>query len=342
MAETVRVDSSLEGVVVADTAISEVNGTQGILRYRGVPLQDVVSRYHWETLLPWLIDVSVQSQSTVKIAGLNRLEISSLNPMAVLIQVILNSEPDGDIDGDVVQWLMKTVLSFAQTLGGGTDPQNGLVAERYLQMLKSAPVTSLEARALDAYWVIVSEHSLNASTFGVRIAASTGATLPMALAAGVGILSGPLHGGAPSGVLDLLQEAAQSADIARLLRDKIDSGQKLMGFGHRVYRTMDPRAQALRGIFIEMASDHEEVRLALEVESAALRLLQERKPDRVLATNVEFYAGALLHALGIPRSWCPPTFACARLAGWTAHYREQRQTGRLIRPLAAYRASFAK
>ena len=150
-------------------------------------------------------------------------------------------------------------------------------------------------------------------------------------------MAGPLHGGAPTGVLDLLDEAkAHRDDLSAWIAAKLDAKERIMGFGHRVYRAEDPRARALRRYFEALAETAGDVAWAARVEAEVLRQLRERHPDRVLATNVEYYAAVVLDALGIPREWCPVTFACARLAGWTAHYYEQRRLDRLIRPLAVY------
>ncbi|MCL4352392.1 MAG: citrate synthase, partial [Firmicutes bacterium] len=331
------VPAGLEGVVVCETSLSEIEGNRGLLTYRGIPIQQVVAQYHWETLITWLVTGRTARPvppSKVSPAVSSNQETS---PLAMLAEEVLHSRWSPDVDFG--EYISRLPLTLASRRGLGEDPGDGLVALRYLSLMREKPPTSLEAEALDAYWVMAAEHSLNASTFAVRISASTGASLPMALVSGIGVLAGPLHGGAPTGVLRLLEEAAAATDIRKLLTDKLDRGERLMGFGHRVYRTMDPRADALRAVFQRLAWDHDMVRLALAVETTALDLLRSRKPNRVLATNVEFYAGALLYALDIPESWCPATFACGRLAGWTAHYMEQRAEGRLIRPLARYRVA---
>ena len=329
------VPPGLEGVVVCDTSISEIDGNRGLLTYRGIPIQHIVAQYHWETLIPWLAtgrNVAPPLPVKVSPGGRSKLEV---DPLAMLAEEVLHSPWSPDVD--VSEYISRLPLILAARRGLGEDPGRGSVALRYLSLMREKPPTPIDAEALDTYWVIAAEHSLNASTFAVRISASTGASLPMALVSGIGVLSGPLHGGAPTGVLNLLKEAAAAPDIRRVLIDKLNHGERLMGFGHRVYRTMDPRADALRTVFRRLAPDHDMVRLALAVETTALDLLRSWKPNRVLATNVEFYAGALLYALDIPDSWCPATFACGRLAGWTAHYMEQRAEGRLIRPLARYR-----
>jgi citrate synthase len=188
--------------------------------------------------------------------------------------------------------------------------------------------------AVDTYWVIAAEHGLNASTFVGRIAASTGADCAAALSAAVGTLSGPLHGGAPTRVLKMLDEVEAGGDADAYVHELLGRGERIMGFGHRIYRAEDPRARILRRTARELGSSRVEVAEALE--RAALAALKERSPDRVLETNVEFWAAVVLEIAEIPPPMYPAMFGCARTAGWSAHIVEQRRSGRLIRPSARY------
>ena len=188
--------------------------------------------------------------------------------------------------------------------------------------------------AVDTYWVSAAEHGVNASTFVARISASTGADCAAALSAAVGALSGPLHGGAPTRVLKMLDEVEAGGDADAYVRDLLGRGERIMGFGHRVYRAEDPRARILRRTARELGSRRVEV--AEELERAALAALRERSPDRVLETNVEFWAAVVLEIAEIPPPMYPAMFGCARTAGWSAHVVEQHRTGRLIRPTARY------
>jgi citrate synthase len=189
-------------------------------------------------------------------------------------------------------------------------------------------------KAIDAYWISAAEHGMNASTFTARVVASTGADCAAALSAAVGALSGPLHGGAPSRVLKMLDEVEALGDASRWVRDALDRGERLMGFGHRVYRAEDPRARVLRRTASELASPRFEAAEALE--AAALTELRARHPDRVLATNVEFWSAVVLDHAEVPPELFTPMFSCARTAGWSAHILEQKREGRLIRPSAKY------
>jgi citrate synthase len=175
---------------------------------------------------------------------------------------------------------------------------------------------------------------MNASTFTARVVASTGADCAAALSAAVGALSGPLHGGAPSRVLKMLEEVEQMGDAERWVSDALDRGERLMGFGHRIYRAEDPRARVLRRTCRELGSPRFEAAEALE--KAALAELQARRPDRVLATNVEFWSAVILDLAEVPPELFTPMFTCARVAGWSAHILEQKREAKLIRPTAAY------
>ncbi len=188
--------------------------------------------------------------------------------------------------------------------------------------------------AIDAYWISAAEHGMNASTFTARVVASTGADVAAALSAAVGALSGPLHGGAPLRVLKMLDDVAEMGDADRYVKDLLDRGERLMGFGHRVYRAEDPRARVLRRTAKRIGAPRVEVAEALE--AAALAELQVRYPDRVLATNVEFWSAVVLDFADVPPELFTPMFTCARTAGWSAHILEQKREGRLVRPTAKY------
>ena len=233
-------------------------------------------------------------------------------------------------------------LSFvAQSARGIGKPP---VPQREVDRAKSIPERFLirwrgeadprHVEAIDAYWNSAAEHGMNASTFTVRVVASTGADVAAALSAGVGALSGPLHGGAPLRVLRMLDDVAEMGDAERYVKDLLDRGERLMGFGHRVYRAEDPRARVLRRT--AKALDAPRVEVAEALEEAALAELQERWPDRVLATNVEFWSAVVLDFADVPPELFTPLFTCARTAGWSAHILEQKREGRLVRPTAKY------
>jgi len=230
-------------------------------------------------------------------------------------------------------------LDFVAQSARGADlapvpaPPTGTAAERFLTRWRGE-ADPRHATAIDAYWVSAAEHGMNASTFTARVIASTGADAAAAISGAIGALSGPLHGGAPSRVLKMLEEVERTGDAAAWVERALDSGQRLMGFGHRVYRAEDPRSRVLRRTARELGSTRYEVAEALE--AAALEALRARKPDRVLATNVEFWSAVVLDFAEVPPDLFTPLFACARTAGWSAHVLEQKREARLIRPSALY------
>jgi len=230
------------------------------------------------------------------------------------------------------------VAQSARGIGKPPVPQREIdkatrIAERFLIRWRGE-ADPRHVEAIDAYWISAAEHGMNASTFAARVVASTGADVAAALSAAVGALSGPLHGGAPSRVLKMLDEVESAGDAERYVKALLDRGERLMGFGHRVYRAEDPRARVLRRTARELDAPRVEVAEALE--AAALAELRARKPDRVLATNVEFWSAVVLDFAEVPPQLFTPMFTCARTAGWSAHILEQKREHRLIRPTAKY------
>jgi citrate synthase len=211
--------------------------------------------------------------------------------------------------------------------------QGSTAAEKFLLRWRGE-ADPRHVKAIDAYWICTAEHGLNASTFTARVVASTGADCGASLSAAVGALSGPLHGGAPAYVKPMLEEVAEQGNAEGWVRDALASGKRIMGFGHRIYRAEDPRSRILKRTAEELGSPYVEV--AQELEIAALAALQERHPERVLATNVEYYSAVVLDIAEIPPPLAPAMFACSRVAGWSAHILEQKRTGRLFRPSARY------
>jgi citrate synthase len=230
------------------------------------------------------------------------------------------------------------VAQAARGLGLPMVPQRRVdeaktITERFMIRWQGEP-DPRHVKAIDSYWVSAAEHGMNASTFTARVIASTGADVAAALSGAVGALSGPLHGGAPARVLSMIEEVERSGDADAWVKSALDRGERLMGFGHRVYRAEDPRARVLRRTARELGAPRFEVAEALE--KAALAELHARRPDRVLATNVEFWSAVVLDFAQVPLHMFTSMFTCARTAGWAAHIMEQKQTGRLIRPSARY------
>jgi len=346
----VDVQSGLEGVVAFATEIAEPDREGGALRYRGVDIEELVGQVPFEQVWGLLVDGSFEPglppaephTLTVR-SGDARVDVQSalamLTPEWGFGELIdISDEVARDQLARASVMALSFVAQSARGAGRPPVPQAEVdtarsIPERFLIRWRGE-VDPAHAQAIDAYWTSAAEHGMNASTFTARVVASTGADAAAALSAAVGALSGPLHGGAPSRVLRMLDEVEASGNAERWVKDALDRGERLMGFGHRVYRAEDPRARVLRRTARELGSPRLEVAEALE--QAALAELHARKPDRVLATNVEFWSAVVLDYAEVPPELFTPLFVCARTAGWSAHILEQKREGRLIRPTAKY------
>src|SRR5829696_4008635 len=349
-ATTTDVQSGLEGVVDFATEIAEPDRAGGALRYRGVDIEDLVGAVPFERVWGLLVDGSyepglppAEPHALSVRSGDARVDVQSalamLAPEWGFGQLIDISDEEAR---EQLARASVMALSFVAQSARGTGqppvPQAEVdkatsIPERFLMRWRGE-IDPKHAKAIDAYWISAAEHGMNASTFAARVIASTGADIAAALSGAVGALSGPLHGGAPSRVLKMLEEVEAAGDADRWVRDALDQGQRLMGFGHRVYRAEDPRASVLRRTSKEIGSARYEVAEALE--AAALAELKARKPDRVLATNVEFWSAVVLDHADVPSTLFTSLFTCARTAGWSAHILEQKREARLIRPSAKY------
>jgi citrate synthase len=349
MNATQQVADGLEGVVAFATEIAEPDRLGGALRYRGVDIETLVGHVPFEHVFGLLVDgapapglpveepLALEARSSDVRADL-QAELARLAPRLGLGQLI-DLEPAAARD-DLGRVSALALSLVAQSARGDRPPvperevlAAGTAAARFLTRWRGAADPG-HVKAVDAYWVAAAEHGMNASTFTARVVASTGADVAAALSAAVGALSGPLHGGAPARVLKMLDDVEATGDADRYVKAALDRGERLMGFGHRVYRAEDPRARTLQRVARELGGPRIEVAAALE--QAALAELRARKPDRVLATNVEYWAAVVLDRAEIPSALFTPLFACARTAGWSAHVLEQRRSGRLIRPSAIY------
>jgi len=344
------VQSGLEGVVAFATEIAEPDRAGGALRYRGVDIEELVGRVPFEQV--WGLLVDGRYLPGLPPAEPYALTVRSGDPRVDVQSALAMLAPEWgfgqliDISDEQAREQLARAsvmaLSFvAQSARGAGKPpvsqaevdQATSIPERFLMRWRGE-IDLDHARAIDAYWISAAEHGMNASTFTARVVASTGADVAAALSAAVGTLSGPLHGGAPSRVLKMLDEVEASGNAEQWVKDALDRGERLMGFGHRVYRAQDPRARVLRRTARELGSTRVEVAEALE--QAALAELHARKPDRVLATNVEFWSAVVLDFAEVPPELFTPLFTCARTAGWSAHILEQKREGRLVRPSAKY------
>ncbi|WP_433373498.1 citrate synthase 2 [Actinoplanes sp. CA-142083] len=340
----------LEGVVAFETEIAEPDKAGGSLRYRGVDIEDLIGTVSFGDVWGLLVDgkfgpgLPPAEPFPVPVhSGDIRVDVQSavamLAPYWGLRQLL-------DIDDEQARRdlarVSVTALSFiaqsARGLGLPAVPQKDIdkastIVERFMRRWRGEP-DPRHVKAVDAYFISAAEHGLNASTFTTRIAASVGADVAACISSGIGALSGPLHGGAPSRVLHMIEAVERSGDAEAYVKNALDRGERLMGFGHRVYRAEDPRARVLRQIARELGAPRYEVAAALE--QAALAELQARKPDRVIATNVEFWSAVVLDFAEVPAQMFTPMFTCARVAGWSAHILEQKRLGRILRPSLHY------
>jgi citrate synthase len=350
MAEVIEAPSGLEGVIAFRTEIAEPDKEGGALRYRGVDIEDLVGKVPFEKVWGLLVDGSYEPglppaephPLSVR-TGDPRVDLQSalamLAPEWGLQQLIdISDEQARDDLARVSVMALSFVAQSARGIGRPPVPQREIdraesIPERFLIRWRGE-ADPRHVQAIDAYWISAAEHGMNASTFTARIIASTGADVAAALSGAVGALSGPLHGGAPSRVLQMLDEVDKAGDADKYVKEKLDSGERLMGFGHRVYRAEDPRARVLRRTASEIGAPRLEV--AEKLEEAALAELKARRPDRVLATNVEFWSAVVLDFAEVPPDLFTPMFSSARVGGWAAHIMEQKREGRLIRPSAKY------
>ena len=340
----------LEGVVAFETEIAEPDRDGGALRYRGVDIEDLVGRVSFGNVWGLLVDNEfnpglppAEPYPIPVHSGDVRVDVQSAIAM---LAPVWGLHPLLDIDDDTARenlahvsvMAMSFVAQSARGLGLPMIPQSRIdeaqtIVERFMIRWRGEPDPK-HVQAVDAYFVSAAEHGMNASTFTARVIASTGADVAAAISGAVGAMSGPLHGGAPARVLGMIQEVERTGDAQAYVSGVLDRGERLMGFGHRVYRAEDPRARVLRRTARELDAPRYEVAEALE--QAALAELRARRPDRILETNVEFWAAILLDYAQVPSQMFTSMFTCARLAGWSAHILEQKRTGRLVRPSARY------
>ena len=340
----------LEGVVAFETEIAEPDKDGGALRYRGVDIEDLVGKVPFEKVWALLVDNSFEhglapaEPFPLPIhSGDVRVDVQAA---LTLLAPIWGFRQLYDIDlaqarSDLARASVMALSFVAQSARGVGQPmvpqsevdKGGSIVERFMIRWRGEP-DPRHVQAIDAYWSSAAEHGMNASTFTARVVASTGADVAACLSAAIGAMSGPLHGGAPSRVLHMLDEIERTGDPLGYVKQTLDANERLMGFGHRVYRAEDPRARVLRRTAKTLGAPRFEAALALE--EAALSELRARRPDRPIETNVEFWAAIVLDFAEVPPAMFTSMFTCARTAGWSAHILEQHALHRLVRPAAKY------
>jgi citrate synthase len=353
----------LEGVVAASTKLSAVDGEAGRLTLAGYAVEDLAPRASFEEVVYLFLKGRLPTEPERKTierdlaerrslpvvaidvlreaARLNAPPMDALRMASGLLSLGRAEDPLGDALTAIAGF--PAIVGAYRRLRSGQQPvdvRHDLShAAHYLHQLTGESPDRERARALETYLITVCDHGFNASTFAARVIVSTQSDVLSAIAGAVGALKGPLHGGAPGPALNMVFEIGSPDRAESVLRAKLDRGERLMGFGHRIYRVRDPRADVLGKAaerFYKNGGDMQLYELARSVESTALRLLREYKPDRRLDTNVEFYTALLLHGLGLPVDLFTPTFAVGRVLGWSAHCLEQLREGKLIRPQSEY------
>ncbi len=353
----------LEGVVAASTALSHVFGEEGKLVYRGFDIHELAGKASFEEVayLLWMGRLPTRDELADLLRKLGEQRPLPKQVIDVIRDLPASAAPMDALRtgvsalgaSDVTQFDdvpdLEEAISLTAKFPGilaaffrlrqGLEPVSARsehnTAQSYFYQLFDREPEEKHWRPLEVYLTLLADHGMNASTFTARVIASTGSDLCSAITGAVGALKGPLHGGAPSKVLDMLEDIGSAENVDRWLTEALDRGDRLMGFGHRVYKAEDPRAEILRGMAAE-ASTPEFFELSRRTEERALAMLHERKPDRRLYTNVEFYSAAVLSAVGLPGDMFTPTFAVSRVTGWTAHVLEQMANNRLIRPQSEF------
>ncbi|MFZ7942990.1 citrate synthase/methylcitrate synthase [Neobacillus sp. 19] len=360
------IQKGLKGIVATETSISHIDGENGELYYRGFGIRDIAGGYSFEeaAYLLWFgyyPDASQLALLKEQLKANRELpvcvkEIIDRLPLNMDLMSVIRTALSAEGGNGEYGWkpkvsqairltaLVPTVIAYRKCQLDGNNfcpPLHDLDhVENYLFMLNGKVPIAAHTEALEAYMILTLEHGMNASTFSARVTASSESDMVSAITSAVGTMKGPLHGGAPSGVIELMDEIALVGDAEAVIREKILQGEKLMGFGHRVYKTHDPRAMALKTKLLKLAGEDEWLDLAMTVEDTAVKILAELKPGRSLYTNVEFYAASIMKAINMDTELFTPTFTASRIVGWTAHVLEQAENNTIYRPQAKYIGTF--
>lgn len=355
------IQHGLKGVIAAETAISYINGEKGHLVYRGYEAKEIAIHYNfveaayllWHGKLPSSEEANQLDQQLKKNRELppyietiiqhlpNNMELMGVLRTAISAMGDESYNWKPTIEQAIkLTAIMPTIIAYWKRKKNGLEPikpnsEYGHV-ENYLYMLTGERPSEVHVKALETYMILTLEHGMNASTFSARVTASTESDMASAITSAIGTMKGPLHGGAPSDVTKMLNEIGKKENAENWLRNKLEHGDRIMGFGHRVYKTKDPRAIALREKALEVGKNDPWLALALHVEETAIRLLEEYKPGRKLYTNVEFFAAAVMRSIAMDDELFTPTFTASRVVGWTAHILEQAEHNVLFRPESQY------
>ena len=357
----------LKGLIVADTAVGTVLGEEGWYHYRGRDATELARTASFEAIASLLIDGPAPSTGSEAdfaaelsahreldadaldlVVRLSRTGLDPLTVLASALPLVVDGRPSIDMThAERRQAVMQaigaapTVLGTVNRVRSGGEPvvpdDRTSYAAHYLRSALGKAPKPAHARAVETYLGLTAEHGFNASAFTARVITSTGASVAAALVGALGALAGPLHGGAPSRVLDMIEEIGDPASARAWASAELDAGRKLMGFGHAVYRTADPRSATLKQVALGLGG--ELVKRAAAIETELLRVLADHRPGAVIVTNVEYYAAVVLHLAGLPQEAFTSTFTASRIVGWGAHIIEQAADNKIIRPSARYTAS---
>ncbi|MDX8044994.1 citrate synthase/methylcitrate synthase [Gracilibacillus sp. S3-1-1] len=354
-------NQGLKGVVAAETSISHIDGEKGQLIYRGYEAKDLTKSKSFEEVafllwfghLPSAEELEKLNGQLIKNRYLTETMKQVMNHLPhnmeimSVIRTVISAEGTTDygwkptVEQAIrLTALVPTIIAYWYNKINGksaSEPNDTYShVENYLYMLNGTKPTKAQVDGLETYMILTVEHGMNASTFSARVTASTESDLVSSITTAIGTMKGPLHGGAPSGVIQLLEEIATPDNADKVIREKINNREKLMGFGHRVYKTHDPRAVALRETLLASKGEDEWLDLAVHVEDVAINVLNELKPGRALYTNVEFYAAAIMKSIDFDPDLFTPTFTASRMVGWTAHVLEQAENNTIYRPESVY------
>ena len=347
--------AGLEGIVAAETTMSQVNGDEGQLIIRGYELESLafsmtfedVAQLLWADFdpVPTSADFATARQEAFRLVP-RVLAAGSGQSISSALRTGLSMIREGEGSAVRVAAAVPVFIAALYRAGQGAAPiapkDGHSHAQDFLWMLDGKPVDKARIKAMDSYLATIADHGMNASTFTARVVASTRAGVVASVVAALGALSGPLHGGAPGPVLDMLDAVKEAGDMTGWVENELAEGRRIMGFGHRIYRTRDPRADVLKQALAILKRDtvggiqSDRLAFAEKLEQVVIETLHNKYPTRKLDTNVEFFTALLLEAVGLPRSLFTPTFGVGRVLGWVGHIHEQETSGRILRPASLY------
>ncbi|MGY0691708.1 citrate/2-methylcitrate synthase [Virgibacillus sp. FSP13] len=347
----------LKGVTAVETALSHIDGDNGVLLYRGVPIQQLVNNHSFEETAFYLLHGTFPTEESL---AMFQADLIANRHLPMYMKRIIDNLP---VEQSIMDVLRTAISSITSNRVSNIDNAIQLIAiiptiiayryrklrnlteiepdtkrnhvENFMYML-TGDVNKNHVHLLEAYMIMTMEHGLNASTFAARVTISTQSDLTSAVTSAIGTMKGPLHGGAPSGVIDLLDEITTENRISEIIHKKLENKERIMGFGHRVYKTIDPRAEALKEKILALDELPDWVELALKTEKETIEILKSHKPDQKLYTNVEYYAAAIMKSINIDSKLFTAIFSSSRIVGWCAHAIEQVNNNTIFRPSANY------